>query len=134
MNNLRSVLGKRVYNPPFLRLISLISIAYLIYYLWWRAAATLNPDALVFSWVLLLAEGIGVLSYVLFAWMTQDVSPLYPHRHPEAGISVDVFVPTYNESLEVLEATLIGCKKIKYPHITYVLDDGKRLEAQQLLP
>jgi cellulose synthase (UDP-forming) len=46
--------------------------------------------------------------------------------------SVDVFVPTYNEPLEVLEATLTGCNAITYPHTTYVLDDGHRKEVQAL--
>jgi cellulose synthase (UDP-forming) len=124
--------GKQYYNPPFLRIISAITIAYLMYYLWWRATSTLNPGALVFSWMLVLAEAFGVVSYILFAWMTQDVSPRYEHVSPRAGICVDIFIPTYNESLDILEATMIGCRSIKYPHQTYILDDGKRNEVQQL--
>jgi len=37
-----------------------------------------------------------------------------------------------DESLEILEATLTGCKNIPYPHKTYVLDDGKRNEVKLL--
>lgn len=103
-----------------------------MYYLWWRVTNTLNPEALVFSWVLWLAEAFGVVSYILFAWMIQDISLLYPYKAPKSGIKVDVFVPTYNESLEVLEATLIGCNRITYPHQTYILDDGTREEVREL--
>ena len=123
--------GKRQ-NPPLLGLISIVSILYFLYYLWWRTISTLNPDALFFSWVLLLAEAFGVLSYMLFAWMTQDISPNRTYKSPRSGLSVDIFVPTYNESLEILEATMVGCRKIKYPHKTYVLDDGNREEVKQL--
>ena len=132
LKKLNEILEKNIYKPPVLRTVSIISLAYLIFYLWWRATATLNPQALAFSWVLLLAEAFGVFNYILFAWMTQDVSLPRPHKHLKPGKAVDIFVPTYNESLEILEATLIGCKKITYPHKTYVLDDGKRPEVESL--
>lgn len=119
-------------NSSLLRIISNLAIGYLLYYLWWRATATLNPDSLIFSWILLLAEAFGVFNYILFSWMTRDISPPNPHKQPKPGITVDIIVPTYNESLEILEATLIGCNRITYPHKTYVLDDGKREEVKQL--
>lgn len=119
-------------SPLFLGIISAVSIAYFLYYLWWRATSTLNPNAPFISWVLLLAEAFGVLSYILFAWMTQDISPNRMHKPPRPGLAVDIFVPTYNESIEILEATMVGCRRIRYPHKTYILDDGKREEVKQL--
>lgn len=116
----------------FYQLISVVSIAYFLYYLWWRVAYTLNPQALVFSWLLLIAEAFGVVSYILFSWMTQNVSPRYPYKKPKDGISVDVFIPTYNEGIDILEATLTGCRCITYPHKTYLLDDGNRAEVREL--
>jgi len=120
------------HNPPLLKLIVFATLAYLAYYLWWRATQSLNPDALLFSWVLLFAEAFGVFNYLLFVWMTSDVSPTRPFRKAPPGIAVDVFVPTYNEDIDVLRATLVGCKNISYPHTTYVLDDGKRPEVKRL--
>jgi cellulose synthase (UDP-forming) len=123
--------GKRQ-NPAYLGVISAISTAYFLYYVWWRLTYTLNPNALFVSWVLLLAETFGVLSYMLFAWMTQDISSNRRYKPPRAGLTVDILIPTFNESLEILEATMVGCRKIKYPHKTYILDDGKRAEVRQL--
>ncbi len=41
--------------------------------------------------------------------------------------SVDVFIPTYNEGLDVLEKTIVGAKHIDYPNFkVWVLDDGRR--------
>ena len=120
------------YNPPFLPIVSVVSVIFLAYYLWWRAVATLNPDALFFSWLLLLAEGFGVGVYFLFAWMTRDIAPTRKWIPPKPGIAVDIFIPTFNESLDILEATMIGCKQITYPHTTYVLDDGHRDDVKQL--
>ena len=41
--------------------------------------------------------------------------------------SVDVFIPTYNEGLDVLERTILGAKHLDYPDFkVWVLDDGQR--------
>jgi cellulose synthase (UDP-forming) len=41
--------------------------------------------------------------------------------------SVDVFIPTYNEPIEVLEKTITGALCLEYPNIKiWVLDDGRR--------
>ena len=58
--------GKVRYNSPYLGIVSIISVIYLAYYLWWRASSTLNPQAPFFSWALLLAEAFGAFSYMLF--------------------------------------------------------------------
>jgi len=124
--------NKRMNNTPLLRLISVIATAYFIYYLYWRATSTLNLDVLLFSLLLLAAEAFGVINYLLFAWVTLDVSHPPTPGKPKPGTKVDIFVPTYNEELEILDATLIGCCRITCPHTTYVLDDGKREEVRQL--
>lgn len=41
--------------------------------------------------------------------------------------SVDIFVPTYSESVEMLRRTIIGCQAIDYPRkMIYLLDDQRR--------
>jgi len=37
-------------------------------------------------------------------------------------------VTTYNEPVDVVEATLAGCAALRYPHETFLLDDGRRSE------
>lgn len=112
--------------------ISIIAIVYFLFYLWWRATYTLNPAYPVFSWVLWAAEAFGVFAYILFAYITKNITPIRSFVPPPTGVNVDVFVPTYNEPEEILEATLVGCSKIAYPHTTYLLDDGNRAEVKRL--
>ena len=131
-NRIALAAGRDSHKPVFLKVISVLAIAYLTYYIGWRVAATLNPDALVFSWVLVLAEAFGVLSYIVFAWMTQDTSPTRLYHPPRPGLTVDILIPTYDESLDILEATLVGCNQIAYPHHTYILDDGQRSAVKEL--
>jgi cellulose synthase (UDP-forming) len=41
--------------------------------------------------------------------------------------SVDVYIPTYDESLDVLEKTITGALSLDYPNFTiWLLDDGRR--------
>jgi cellulose synthase (UDP-forming) len=131
-NRVALVAGRDSHKPVYLRAISVLAIAYLSYYIGWRVTATLNPDALVFSWVLVLAEAFGVISYIIFAWMTQDTSPTRLYHQPRSGLTVDILIPTFDESLDILEATLVGCNQVSYPHHTYVLDDGQRSAVREL--
>ena len=46
---------------------------------------------------------------------------------PKQTPSVDLYIPTYNESLEVLEKTITGALCLEYPNFKiWVLDDGRR--------
>jgi cellulose synthase (UDP-forming) len=119
-------------NPPILAFVTLVSVIYFSYYLWWRVTTTFNPAYPLFSWLLWLAEAFGVVSYFLFAYFTRNVAPIVPYALPQKNLKVDIFIPTYNEDNEILEATLIGCNLIRYPHKTYILDDGNRSSVRQL--
>jgi cellulose synthase (UDP-forming) len=120
-----------LYNDRVAHFVAAVTGAYSVYYLVWRATETLNREALLFSLVFLAAELHGVVTFFLFALMTWNLNRGFPFRlRPD--LKVDVFVPTYDEDLDVLEPTLIGCRAIRYPHTTYVLDDGRRPEVKAL--
>lgn len=102
-------------------------------YLLWRGAFTLNPDWPVASWLMLIADAMFGLSALGFA-LTRlrgdgDAAPAPP---PAPGLSVDVWITTYNEDLALLRRTVQHAVKMDYPHTTYVLDDGAREEVRAL--
>lgn len=113
------------------RFFAIIAVVVTLYYLFWRVTETFNPNALFFSWSLWSAEVFGAFSTFLLyfvAWKQKKrTAPL-----PLAGRTVDVFIPTMNESVDVLRKTLLACNKLKYPHRTLVLDDGGRSEVRAL--
>jgi cellulose synthase (UDP-forming) len=119
------------YRPRIIQAVAIITGLYLIYYLVWRTLATLNPQAMWLSVLLLAAEALGFVTFCLYALMTWNTETKLPFELKE-HLSVDVFVPTYNEELDILEATLTGCNAINYPHTTYVLDDGRRPQVLAL--
>jgi cellulose synthase (UDP-forming) len=105
-------------------------IAASAWYLIWRLG-TFNPAAPGFSAIVYGAELFGfgtALLHIFMCWrLTKRVAP-----PPRAGIGVDVFVPTYNESVELVRKTLLAALAMDYPHRTWLLDDGRRPEMQAL--
>ena len=73
--------------------------------------------------------GFGTaLLHIFMCWrLTERRAP-----PPRLGISVDVFIPTYNESVELVRKTLLAARAMDYPHKTWLLDDGHRPEMQAL--
>ncbi|WP_245309979.1 glycosyltransferase, partial [Bradyrhizobium jicamae] len=107
-------------------------------YVVWRFTETLVPldwtaDALV-SWVFAALEGMTVLSssiaFVILSRVKERTAEADRHAGwwlPGEAPSVDIFIATYNESLEILQRTIIGAKAVRFPKLrVFVLDDGRR--------
>ncbi|OZI21151.1 UDP-forming cellulose synthase catalytic subunit [Bordetella genomosp. 9] len=106
-------------------------------YMYWRVTATLDFDNTVdtlFGWGLVLAEcyalAVLLLGYLQTAWpLRRKPTPL------PADItlwpSVDIFIPTYNEPLNVVRQTVYTALTMDWPADklrVYLLDDGRRAE------
>lgn len=113
------------------RLCVLLAVVFSLRYFWWRASATLTPATLWFFYLFLGAELLNFTEAALFYFTTWKRTQ---HRPPAAlpGRTVDIFVATYNEPVQLLRETLICAVSIRYPHKTYVLDDGNRPEVRAL--
>lgn len=106
-------------------------------YMYWRMTETLGFENLLdafFGFGLLLAELYALLvllvGYFQTAWPLRRQPVSMP---PDMAIwpSVDIFIPTYNEPLDVVRQTVFAAMRIDWPqdrlHI-FVLDDGRREE------
>lgn len=121
-------------RPRPLWLIQLVAVAALTWgvaYLVWRIGWTWRGTNPILFATLFVAEAVGLVSlffYVFLAWRTAPCSspPVTTVR------SVDLLVPTYDEPAEVLRATLLGCRAVRHPHRTWLLDDGRRDEMRDL--
>ena len=85
----------------------------------------LNPEAYIFSWVLYGAELFGFVTAMLHLFMSWRLTVRNSPPVPE-GMSVDIFIPTINESEAIVRRTLLAARNMDYPHETWLLDDGKR--------
>lgn len=119
---------KRYFSVRVLML--LVYLAAALYYLSWRVTV-INPHDAVSGWVLFGAEFYIFLASLLFVMSSWRVRPAISPPAPE-GLNVDVFVPTYNESVSIIRRTLYAAVNIEYPHQTWLLDDGNRPEMKAL--
>ena len=110
--------------------VSLLFIISGIWYIHWRLP-TLAPDHPFFSALLYGAEIYGFLSALLHLMMTWRLTIREAPPCPE-GMSVDVFVPSYNEPVDLVRKTLLAAKNMDYPHETWLLDDGNRQDMKAL--
>jgi cellulose synthase (UDP-forming) len=113
------------------RVVAIVAMIVTLYYLYWRVTETFNQSALFFSWALYIAECFGTLTTFLFYFAVwRPVSRVAPP--PLQGRTVDVLIPTKDESVSILRKTLLACNDLKYPHRTLLLDDGDRAEVKAL--
>lgn len=94
-------------------------------YLIWRLGWTMNWHAWWLSVPLWGAEAHGYLTFLVHVLTVWDIRP--PARGTALGErAVDFYIPTYNEPHSVLAPTIAAAIAVRYPHTTYVLDDGNR--------
>jgi cellulose synthase (UDP-forming) len=118
----------------------MLSLAVSLRYIFWRITETLtfgSPSELFLGLALALAEVYAIM--VLVLGYIQTVWPLERKPIPlpddvASWPSVDVYIPTYNEPMSIVRATVLGCMAIDYPRDkirVYILDDGRRDEFRQ---
>lgn len=120
------------------------SLFFMIRYFWWRSNFTLNlsnPLNSIFSLGLLSIEIAFIISPFWQGILTLNIKSrkAQADKMEEAvkqGIyqpTVDVLIPSYNEPLEVVKKTIVGCQAIEYNQKKiYLLDDGDRQEIKEL--
>jgi cellulose synthase (UDP-forming) len=112
------------------------------WYLHWRLFHSVLPaegSGAEIAWIWLcfavelLAIADQLILYLAFLKRTDHTPEADRHEarlramRPEELPTVDVFIPTYNEPIEVLEKTITGALCLDYPNVNvWVLDDGRR--------
>ena len=138
------------YNPwrealwQFLATVSLVVGGW---YIWWRWAESLNPEAMWFAVPLALAETCAFFGMILFVFnlwkddpikieeppaLLRDVAPDHPDG--DRMLIVDVMFATYNEDPELVRLGIQDAKRMTYPQPIdiriHILDDGRRPEMR----
>ncbi|WP_298816306.1 glycosyltransferase family 2 protein [Chloroflexus sp.] len=94
------------------------------YYLLWRGFVSLNWHAWLFALALFGAELYSYIGSVLFGLTVFRLRERGEPPPAPAGLRVDVFITCYNEPVELVRKTVRAAVAIRYPHQTYLLDDG----------
>ncbi|NEO97461.1 MAG: UDP-forming cellulose synthase catalytic subunit [Symploca sp. SIO2E9] len=125
------------YIHLFLVLLSLVTT---LRYLYYRTSYTLNLDQWLNSTLSLLlyaAELYAIITLLLAYFQTLKIKErqpvdldLFPQ---EKWFKVDIYIPTYNEDVEIVRKTTLAALAIDYPadkKQVYVLDDGRAEKYQ----
>ncbi|MBS1776716.1 MAG: glycosyltransferase [Bacteroidetes bacterium] len=90
---------------------------------WWFRPSHIGNWWLYIILSLFIWYSIGRLVLI---WVNYLKIQKPPHVKPESGLTVAIFTTSSpGEPLEMFEKTLAACRKIQYPHTTYLLDDTK---------
>jgi cellulose synthase (UDP-forming) len=114
-----------------LRIVALATVILGVNYVGWRWLASINWEAWWIAMPLVVAETYSLIDVALFAltmWKARE-RPAPPPA--PAGLTADVFIATYNEPVELVRETARAARDIRYPHETYILDDGDRPAMRQ---
>src|SRR5665811_2624658 len=114
-----------------LRAFALLALLWSAAYLTWRIGWSGEGTSPVVFAMLLVTEFYGFWALGTLAWYSWS-RPAVERPPATQGRKVDVYVCTYDEPVEVVAATLAGCRALTYPHTTYLLDDGRREEMREL--
>lgn len=115
-----------------IRIVVVIASAAGLNYVIWRWAASVNWESWWIAVPLVLAETYSLIDSLLFglgAWRIRERGE--PPAPPGTGYTVDVFITTYNEPVDLVMRTARAALDISYPHTTWILDDGDRDEVRE---
>jgi len=114
------------------RLLVVLTVILGVNYVAWRWLASLNWDAWWIAVPLVIAETYSLIDVMLFGLTVWNLKIRKPPPPPPADATVDVFITTYNEPLDLVLTTALAAKDIRWPHSTWILDDGNRPEMREL--
>lgn len=123
--------SRRQFRLAITRLTIVLASVFTARYFYWRVLHTMNPAARIFFYVFLIVEALSFAESAFFYFITWNPTH-YDRPATLFGREVDVFIPTYNEPVELLRETLVCAINMRYPHKTYILDDGRRHEVRAL--
>ena len=113
-----------------IRIIAVLSVLLGVNYVAWRWLESVNWSAWWIAVPLVIAETYSLIDTFLFCltmWRAKErPAPVSP---PQG--TVDVFIATYNEPIDLVMTTARAARGIAYPHTTWILDDGARPELER---
>ena len=99
-------------------------------YIVWRWLYSLNMHAWWIAIPLVVSESYSVIDSAFFGMTVWNAKIRLPPPKANPDLTVDVFITTYNEPIEMVANTAKAALEINYPHKTWILDDGTRDEMR----
>jgi cellulose synthase (UDP-forming) len=123
----------RVVSPirrVLIRVLVVLTVVAGLDYLLWRWMDSINWSHWWIAVPLALAETYSLVDAFLFGLTTWRIRQRSDAPPAPQDATVDVFVTTYDEPVELVMVTARAASAIRHPHRTWVLDDGAREEMR----
>ena len=113
-----------------LYLLELIGVlATLYFFAWWFELNRLYHPLLL---TLFILASVYSFAQLFFIWYIYLMIKRPDKVQPISGLSVDIFVPAYNEPKWMVRRTLEAAKSIRYQHQTYLIDDSPESDYRDI--
>ncbi len=120
-------------HPTVRRVLFAIYVLASVLYVGWRLGWTLNLEQPVYALMFFFAEAFCILSSLVFYKVIVVRPPAaQPPESADHAPTVDVFIATYNEELELVRTTAVAARDMAGDHTTWICDDGRREEMRRL--
>jgi cellulose synthase (UDP-forming) len=113
-----------------IRVLVVLTLSLGVNYLVWRWLYSVNWANWWIAVPLVLAETYSLVDAFLFGATMWRLRERGEPPSPQDGATVDVFITTYNEPVELVMTTARAAAAIRHPHQTWILDDGGREEMR----
>jgi cellulose synthase (UDP-forming) len=120
------------WKTKLVQLLVVLNVIFGTWYITWRAFHSVNWDMWPFGIALLLAELYSYIDCLLFGMNMWRIRQRGEPPPAVPGQTVDVFITTYNEPVDLVRETAVAALAITYPHHTWILDDGNRPEMRRM--
>ena len=130
MNRRWRAVDARSVRKAVIRVLVVLTLSLGLNYLVWRYLNTVNWSAWWIAVPLVLAETYSFIDSVLFGITMWRIRERGEPPSPPENATVDVFITTYNEPIDMVMTTARAAAAIRSPHTTWILDDGDRAEMR----
>lgn len=114
-----------------IRVIVVATILLGLNYVTWRWLFSINWDAWWIAVPLVIAETYSLIDVCLFGMTMWMAKPRAAPPAPPASATADVLITSYDEPIDLVMTTALAAKAIRFPHKTWILDDGARPEMRE---
>ena len=101
-------------------------------YVSWRWLFSVNWENWWIAVPLVVAETYALIDAYLFGMTVWRIKQRGPAPEVLGTETVDVLITTYNEPVELVAQTARAATRIRFPHETWILDDGDRVEMRSV--
>lgn len=127
-------------QPKYRKGLMGLYLLFQVVYIYWRFTGTIATDRIgdtFFSSLLILTEVLSFTQTVVFIILFWRKEKEVPSAILSSNFipSVDIFITTYNEEVDILEQTIVSAQLVDYPKdkkSIYLCDDGNREEMKAL--